>query len=478
MDLPAGISNKLHELKGQYDHYIEVKKIHNSYCVFQSITKYDRKKKKSKKVTHYLGTIHESGEFVPAVHRSKFENVENGSGNETAEEGTVKIKDNAEERELDNKILTALSMNARIEMPNLGKLVGVSEGTARNRVEKLKKKYGISSTAFIDRSKLGYFTFISLIKFKDSVPNLGGLKEALENEPRILLAMFTKGDYDLMLLFIAEDNNAVSDFTWHLRKDTVLAKYNMKFYTSSFFKQYGNIPIRQKTFELLSDKAWHRTKENPRPLPGELTQREVNVLKELAYDGFAKFIDIDRKYGYEPGAAYHTYTKLRERNVIRRMTITIRNLPIKYCSVLLMEDSNGVEMLETRANLLKEIIDETEHEINKYALVGEVELPKGFIFIMPIFDENELMHTQEELQIKIKGREIKSLIATNIFVGTLCYERYDNTDILCSQYQILANEYKEVPWIEPKNYFDKFAFKKTEKFDLIKPPKPVKHIIN
>ncbi len=113
-------------------------------------------------------------------------------------------------------------------------------------------------------------------------------------------------------------------------------------------------------------------------------------------------------------------------------------------------------IVETHINLLREIISDTEQGINKYALVGDIEVPKRVIFFMPVFNENELAQTQENMQRKLKGVEIRSLIATNVIVGDFCYKRFDNTDISCSQYQILANEYKIVPWVEPKSYFDKF----------------------
>ena len=150
------------------------------------------------------------------------------------------------------------------------------------------------------------------------------------------------------------------------------------------------------------------------------------------------------------GAARYTYQRLLEKGIIKRITITMTRLPIKYNAVFLMEISNGVEFYKSRKDFLLEIINESENIPNKYAGVGEIGTPDGCILIMPIFKDSEFQEVQKEIESNVKGVEIENLVVTNVVVGSLCYRRFDND--YSSQYRILSEEYKILPQKERTKY--------------------------
>jgi hypothetical protein len=84
------------------------------------------------------------------------------------------------------------------------------------------------------------------------------------------------------------------------------------------------------------------------------------------------------------------------------------------------------------------------YQINRYVVTGDINAPRyGVLVVIPVLSEKETEVEIDELS-RIRGVEIKSLIATNTITGSLCYRLFDNKH--SSQYKILTDEYKiEMP---------------------------------
>ena len=91
---------------------------------------------------------------------------------EEKKEDTVSLQQNQEisATEVDLKLLTALSMNARLSASRLAEISGVNEQTAYSRVKVLENKLGVKYLLELDVSKLGYTPYIILIKFEGKMP--------------------------------------------------------------------------------------------------------------------------------------------------------------------------------------------------------------------------------------------------------------------------------------------------------------------
>lgn len=173
------------------------------------------------------------------------------------------------------------------------------------------------------------------------------------------------------------------------------------------------------------------------PLPTQLTQRELAVLKGLVKDGNAPFTEMDATGGLERGASRYIFERLRKRRIIKRVTMTMTALRIKYNAVLLLDVIDASS--PTRKALLGDMIEERTPLLNNYSLVGDIETPFGLVYIMPVFAEPELGEAVARIKGGIAGIKVSSMIITNLIKGSLCQRKFDND--YSSQYEILTQIY-------------------------------------
>lgn len=449
--LPQEIVKLVDRLKHEYSPYLEVKISKNGrYVLYEYIHRYDKTLKREIRRLLYLGTITTDGVLIPARHKHR-EHIA-----QTAE-NTYGIVNEAEAQpesiivpRHDIDLLKFLSMNARAPVNAISKRIGLSRTATEYNIKNAENRYGIKYIAEINAEKLGYLRYVVFVKFEKEIPLFEELEGILNKEPTIQLALLTQGNYDLVFYILAKDNTEVAYFIHRIRTKTQLKSYVSRWYVSPYLDSYGYIPIRDKFIEALEEKVWHRTKEKPRPLPTDLTGREYLVLKELNSDGVVEFTEIERKNNLDPGAARYIYQKLLEKGILKRVTITMTKLPIKYNAIFFMEIVNGAEFDKSRKDLLLEIISDSHNISDKYSVVGDIEVPYGGLFIMPILKETELIAAQNEISTKVGGTELSRLFVTNIIVGYLCYRRFDKEHT--KLYERLAEEYKILPYKEKIEY--------------------------
>jgi DNA-binding Lrp family transcriptional regulator len=280
--------------------------------------------------------------------------------------------------------------------------------------------------AEIDLDKLGYLTYLVLVKFHKDVPSLESLESAVKKDPRIQLAFLTKGEYDLIIFLLTEAGEA-GRFSLHKQRDILFPEYDAKWDRAPVYITYNFLPIREEFFEILKMRVWQRSKETPRPPEGSLSNGEYCVLHELVKNGGADFSEIDRKYGFDKGMAQYTYHKLREKQIIKRITMSMTNLPMKYLAFLYLENTNDKKWEEVKPRFLKHIIKETNVTTDHYALVGDAGTPDGTIFIVPIFNDADFEKAKEELKSIMTGASVATSIITNSLINAPCFRKFDKT---------------------------------------------------
>ncbi len=237
--------------------------------------------------------------------------------------------------------------------------------------------------------------------------------------------MLTNGKYHMVLFILAKDNEDLNEFINKIRSETLLRNYDSEWFISPRYVEYGMIPIRDEFISYLGGFIWKKTKLSPRPTVGQLSQREFTIIKEINKESRVKFSDIDKKYGFQKGASRYIYNKLREIGVIRSSTISIEKAYIKYLAILTLTIINSDEFKKYDEYLLTEMLGELPH-INKYSYICYMDSPYGLMLVMPVLDERELKLTEEKL-LRISGIKLDITIITNLFIGTFCYRKYDNT---------------------------------------------------
>ncbi|MDE1861234.1 MAG: hypothetical protein KGH72_05990 [Candidatus Micrarchaeota archaeon] len=432
-EVPKAVKDKFQGLKEENAN-IYLKTINGNYYVYRQSYKWQQAAKKSKTTSEYLGKITPQGKFIAKLssYRDELEKakeiIEANGGRiywNEQEAGQPKLKSTVSEiNDRGIKILTALSMNARMPISHMSKLTGLKKSTLYYHLKNLEKSLDIRYTLELNAEALGYITYLLLIKFDDQTPNLEDLKKVLEKDPRIQFAAALKGDYDLVIYLLDEGPIKAEDNLWKFRSETLLGSYKALWYLIPLGQIYSFVPIRESFIEnVLIEKTATRGKT----VSGTaITHKELTLLRELNKNSMEDFTTLDEKYGFGGGTARYVYEKLRDKGIIVRSTINIGKVPMKYLGVMLLETSRAADVNNTRHKLLRGIIQSTSHPTDKYALVGNIGAPGGMMFFMPVFEEEEFEEAFRYYQNEVDGTIMRSMIVTEVLVGSLCYRKFDN----------------------------------------------------
>ncbi len=326
------------------------------------------------------------------------------------------------EGEVNRKILTALSMNGRISVPHLERIMGIDGVDTHARIKKLENELGIKYTAVIDLGKLGLDEYLAFIRFTDRMPGPDEIKVDLQNSPYVQCAMATTGSFDLLVYFLVEKCMSSAAAINALR-NSIFKEYNTSWRVTPFYKSFGHIPLRDRFFDsIIKKRIWHRENGRAEKKPWSLAYREYAVLRELCIDGNTEFNSIDDKYGFDRGRSQYTYHQLKSDGIIGRITIDMRALPVRHSLITRVEKLNlhGAAMLP-RA-LLSQLSDNTGIT-DRYSLIGEIHAPDGVLVVAPIISGGEAA-IRSALN-DINGTRSDTSIATSAIVGCICMRRFD-----------------------------------------------------
>jgi DNA-binding Lrp family transcriptional regulator len=432
----------------------ELKRIGSNYYVYLSSGRLDRNTGRMRKISIYRGRITPDGTFVPIKRKRNV--VLNGpvhavsGGSTPAETGAGTAAPAAEPRQAEKyekSILTALSMNGRISMPVLSRMLGLSVNATIWQVRNVERKYEIKYLPEMDITKFGYIQFFVTVKFLGSIPPIEELRSVISGEPRAQFAMQTKGDFDLMIHILAKNIDEMDYIIMGLRSK--LADYDSIWGTIPIHEAYSFIPLRDRFIDLLKER-------------GELLNREYAVLKELLGDASINFSKIDEKYGFDPGRAAYSYYKLRSESKISRITINLRKPPVRYVGIILQNLINRAKFDANRKAFLLNIIeDEEAMPINKYVAVYDITNPNGSVLFKPISKCDELNKTVEDIEKLNLGVKLSTLIVSDMVIGDFCYRKSDNAYSI--QQYVLEDKYG-VQKADKMDYEDTGRNKAEERF--------------
>jgi len=423
-NLPEPVKSVLERLEEERGHKLSIGIIRGKYYVYESVTKKIRDRFRT--ITLYLGKITENGEFIEPQRRKRADTKEVNSAGELAQKRAQAepLRDLIYPDSVDLAILQELSTNARISANEIAKKLGIEPTLVNYRIKRLEQRYNIKYTIEIAPRPFNLFRYIVLVKFLNDKPNPDETKEVLEQEPTVLFAASLKGDYDLFIYMFAENTKILDDKIYNIRSSHAFAPYESEWNVTYITYAYGYVPLRDKFFDLLREKVWHRSKETPRKKEGMLTEREYLVLKELNENSRQDFAEIDKKLGLGNGAAYYTYYSLLEKGIILRSTIEIQSLPIKYEILFVCTQTDTFAFNLHRREFLMHLIDLPKTPTSTYALEGDIGAPRGVIFIAPSYSGN-LKESEDLLSRFLRGSKMKSNVIVQTLVGSLGYRRID-----------------------------------------------------
>jgi DNA-binding Lrp family transcriptional regulator len=450
-ELPEKVSEAFYRLKENSSFRIVLQKRNGHYYVYRATTWWDKQEKKVKSSQQYIGRITEYGAFIKRAEeyeKSELDRaiavleahgiVVNFPGEQAVEavEKQSAIQNIEEEiSEVDKKILMCLSMNSRMPMSKLAGIVGISEQNAYYRVKALEKRFGIRYILEINTEKLGYSSYLFLIKFLESIPPIEELKKLFEDNYKIQFVAVTKGEYDIMAYMLDVSSTDVINILTELLLKTELGNYKARWNLIPYAMAYSFVPLMDNFIEnALKSLVWKKNRNTLTIVQEKLRYREYLILKELNLDSSTNFSEIDKKYKLNEGTARYTYQNLLEDGIIVRSTITMTKLPMKYVGIIVIEDLHGKLIEETRHNFLRDTVSYGPI-INKYCLGGNIAVPIGAIVLMPTFEDGYLEYTAKKIEEELRGSLVKTSIITDVIIGSLCYRRFDNSYSM--QYKLL-----------------------------------------
>lgn len=444
MELEEPVKATLEELKPKHRHHLEPKPTDDGYYVFETTVAYDKGKGRNRSFSFYVGKILRDGKFIPPYRKRN-----STRGVHTLDEylNRLRIREYTEakeyfESEYEPLILRELSTNPREGVAAMSKKLGIPYQTTLYWIRKLERRYGIWYT--IDYQFLRYFgfeRFISIAKFEGKRPNAEELKKLLLANPYVQFAALTRGAYDLFIFLLAPNTSVLENIIYSLRSEKLFEKCPAKWYSSYHGQGFGFLPLRNEFFDLLKERVWRRSKEQPRRSKEQILAREYATLKELNENGMEDFSKIDSKYSLKKGSAQYTYHQLIEANMINRITITMENPPINGTAIIIAEQRDVWDFNAHKKDYFKEVISDNEMVLNKYIFEGDIGSPYGLILIAPIYKEGGLENIENSISKSLAGSSISSSIISDIIVGNLGYRRIDKKETWI--YQQLNNIVKK-----------------------------------
>lgn len=113
--------------------------------------------------------------------------------------------------EVDNKIIAALRQDGRKSNVELGREIGVSEGTIRKRVARLIQEGIMQVIAVANPQKLGYQIEV-LVGIHADIDKVKDIAERLSTMEEVRTVSISSGVYDLLMVALFRDNDELLDF--------------------------------------------------------------------------------------------------------------------------------------------------------------------------------------------------------------------------------------------------------------------------
>lgn len=113
--------------------------------------------------------------------------------------------------EVDNKIIAALRQDGRKSNVELGREIGVSEGTIRKRVARLIQEGIMQVIAVANPQKLGYQIEV-LVGIHADIDKVKEIAERLAAMEEVRTVSISSGVYDLLMVALFRNNDELLDF--------------------------------------------------------------------------------------------------------------------------------------------------------------------------------------------------------------------------------------------------------------------------
>jgi len=112
---------------------------------------------------------------------------------------------------IDQEIILQLQQNGRMPFTDIARLLGVSEGTIRNRVARLLEEKVIQVVAMVDPAQVG-FDAPAMIGVSVEPAQLESVAETIAAFPEVSYLIMVSGEFDLFVEVLCRDRDHLANF--------------------------------------------------------------------------------------------------------------------------------------------------------------------------------------------------------------------------------------------------------------------------
>lgn len=116
---------------------------------------------------------------------------------------------------IDRELILDLQKNGRRSYMQLAKMLGVAEGTIRNRLKKLVDGGFMRVTAIPELSRLGY-SFIGIVGMQVRLADLSEVAEQLAQNPHVCYVANVTGRYEFIAIVVTKSPGEFAHFMEHV----------------------------------------------------------------------------------------------------------------------------------------------------------------------------------------------------------------------------------------------------------------------
>ena len=128
---------------------------------------------------------------------------------------------------------------------------------------------------------------------------------------------------------------------------------------SPFYQSYGYIRIRDKFVDSLRKNILDRHGRRPVPFRKPYQSGHM-VLKELNRSGNESFIEMDKKNGLTRMSSYYAYSRLLEKGIVERVTLSMEKMRIRYMGIIIFRITDQYRYESVRPG-----IHEAPHDLHE-----------------------------------------------------------------------------------------------------------------
>jgi len=210
------------------------------------------------------------------------------------------------------KVFQEVCFDSRITTKELAKKVGVSEVTARKRLEELESRYGLRYVVELNPQNVVYpDCYVICAKLKN-LPDEKRLLKMLKNSPVPQFAALCEGEFNLFIYAAALSSVDYMRWQFAFRAEF---ENELVFWRSSnvILERQGAFPFRNELLKLLP-----------------LSKPEVALICALNENSRAPLTEIARSAGLTLSETQYHFKRLIETRIIKRMTAVIEKPPASY----------------------------------------------------------------------------------------------------------------------------------------------------